>query len=272
MVGLVLISHSGDARRGSARHGRPGRRRRRSAGASRAGPTTGAWARAPRASTAAIRSTLDAGADDVLVLLDLGSAALSLELALEELPDDRPRADPHQRGAARRGRDPRGRPGQRRRRHRRGGHGRRRGGVDGQAAAMSRAGLTWPSSPSPSSTRPGSMPGRRPASSRRPAASPARIVIRHDGREADAKSLIALLGMTIRPSSEIVLAADGPDADDALAALAAELAPYVSPARLTPSRNGGGTAHVVPDPAPRSSAPRSSAPPSSCSSVPARCR
>ena len=54
------------------------------------------------------------------------------------------------------------------------------------------------------------------------------IVIRHDGREADAKSLIALLGMTIRPSSEIVLAADGPDADDALAALATELAPYVS--------------------------------------------
>ena len=56
------------------------------------------------------------------------------------------------------------------------------------------------------------------------------IVIRHDGREADAKSLIALLGLTIRPSSEVVLVADGPDADAALAALAAELAPYVSPA------------------------------------------
>ena len=56
-----------------------------------------------------------------------------------------------------------------------------------------------------------------------------RIVIRHDGREADAKSLIALLGLTIRPSSEVVLVADGPDADAALAALAAELAPYVSP-------------------------------------------
>ena len=42
--------------------------------------------------------------------------------------------------------------------------------------------------------------------------------------------LIALLGLTIRPSSEITLAADGPDADEALAALAAELAPYVSPA------------------------------------------
>jgi phosphotransferase system HPr (HPr) family protein len=57
-----------------------------------------------------------------------------------------------------------------------------------------------------------------------------RIVIREDGREADAKSLIALLGLTIRPSSEITLAADGPDADEALAALATELAPYVNSA------------------------------------------
>ena len=57
-----------------------------------------------------------------------------------------------------------------------------------------------------------------------------RIVIRHDGREADAKSLIALLGLTIRPASEITLSADGPDADEALAALAAELAPYVTSA------------------------------------------
>ena len=54
-----------------------------------------------------------------------------------------------------------------------------------------------------------------------------RIVIRDGDREADAKSLIALLGLTIRPSSEIVLAADGPDADAALAGLAAELAPYL---------------------------------------------
>lgn len=55
-----------------------------------------------------------------------------------------------------------------------------------------------------------------------------RIVLRQDGREADAKSLIALLGLTIRPESEITLMADGPDADAALAALGAELAPYVS--------------------------------------------
>jgi len=57
-----------------------------------------------------------------------------------------------------------------------------------------------------------------------------RIVIRLDGREADAKSLIALLGLAIRPSTEITLAADGPDADAAIAALEAELAPYVSQA------------------------------------------
>ncbi len=57
-----------------------------------------------------------------------------------------------------------------------------------------------------------------------------RIVIRHEGREADAKSLIALLGLTIRPSSEITLAAEGPDADEALTALAAELTPYVAAA------------------------------------------
>ena len=41
---------------------------------------------------AAIRSTLGSGADGVLVLLDLGSAVLSLELALDELePADRAR-------------------------------------------------------------------------------------------------------------------------------------------------------------------------------------
>ena len=46
---------------------------------------------APRIA-AALRSTLDASADGVLVLFDLGSAALSLELALEDLdPADRQR-------------------------------------------------------------------------------------------------------------------------------------------------------------------------------------
>ena len=50
-----------------------------------------------------------------------------------------------------------------------------------------------------------------------------RIAIRHDGREADAKSLIALLGLTIRPLAEITLTADGSDAAEALAALLEEL-------------------------------------------------
>jgi len=46
---------------------------------------------APRIA-AAIRSTLDATAGDVVVLLDLGSAALSLELAIEDLdPADQAR-------------------------------------------------------------------------------------------------------------------------------------------------------------------------------------
>ena len=57
-----------------------------------------------------------------------------------------------------------------------------------------------------------------------------RIVIRHDGHEADAKSLIALLGLAIRQSSEIVLAYDGPDADAAIAGLVTELAPYLGSA------------------------------------------
>jgi PTS hybrid protein len=42
---------------------------------------------APRIA-AALRTVLDAGVDHALVLLDLGSAALSLELALEELSDE----------------------------------------------------------------------------------------------------------------------------------------------------------------------------------------
>ena len=61
-----------------------------------------------------------------------------------------------------------------------------------------------------------------------------RIVLRYGGREADAKSLIALLGLTVRPSSEIVIDAEGPDAEAAIAALAAELAPYLGTPDLVP--------------------------------------
>jgi phosphotransferase system HPr (HPr) family protein len=57
-----------------------------------------------------------------------------------------------------------------------------------------------------------------------------RIVIRHGDREADAKSLISLLGLTLRPEAEITLVAEGADASAAIAALAEELAPYVRPA------------------------------------------
>jgi phosphotransferase system HPr-like phosphotransfer protein len=53
-------------------------------------------------------------------------------------------------------------------------------------------------------------------------------VIRNGEREADAKSLISLLGLAVRPSSEITVAAEGCDADEALAILAAELSPYVT--------------------------------------------
>jgi phosphocarrier protein HPr len=56
-----------------------------------------------------------------------------------------------------------------------------------------------------------------------------RIVLRSGERSVDVKSLIALLGLTIRPLTEITLTADGPDADDALAALVEELGPAVAP-------------------------------------------
>jgi len=56
-----------------------------------------------------------------------------------------------------------------------------------------------------------------------------RIVLRSGERMVDVKSLIALLGLTIRPMTEITLTAEGPDADDALAALVEELGPAVAP-------------------------------------------
>ncbi|MEW5991830.1 MAG: HPr family phosphocarrier protein [Chloroflexota bacterium] len=55
-----------------------------------------------------------------------------------------------------------------------------------------------------------------------------RVTVRHGDRAADAKSLIALLGLTIRPGSEIALEAEGPDAPDAIASLTAELAPFAA--------------------------------------------
>jgi phosphotransferase system HPr (HPr) family protein len=46
--------------------------------------------------------------------------------------------------------------------------------------------------------------------------------------EVDAKSLIAVLGLAIRPGSQIVLVTDGADADTALEELLAELSPFIS--------------------------------------------
>jgi phosphotransferase system HPr (HPr) family protein len=57
-----------------------------------------------------------------------------------------------------------------------------------------------------------------------------RITIQAAERTADVKSLIALLGLTIRPMAEITLTADGSDADAALAALVEELGSAVEPA------------------------------------------
>jgi phosphotransferase system HPr (HPr) family protein len=56
-----------------------------------------------------------------------------------------------------------------------------------------------------------------------------RIVIRQGDREANCKSLSGLLGLTVRPSTEITVSAEGPDALAALAALEEELLPYVTP-------------------------------------------
>ncbi len=65
-------------------------------------------------------------------------------------------------------------------------------------------------------------------------------------RTADAKSLIGVLGLTVRPASEIVLITDGPDAEAALDALTAELGPYLSSA----THEG-----AVPSPAARAAEP-----------------
>jgi phosphotransferase system HPr (HPr) family protein len=55
------------------------------------------------------------------------------------------------------------------------------------------------------------------------------ILIRTAERMADAKSLIALLGLTVGPGSIITIQAEGPDAEAALVALTDELTPFVTP-------------------------------------------
>jgi dihydroxyacetone kinase phosphotransfer subunit len=86
MVGLVLISHSGTLVEGLREMVA------QVAGddvpvATAGGTPDGRLGTSAPQIADAIRSTLDAGADHALVLLDLGSAALSLELALEEFDE-----------------------------------------------------------------------------------------------------------------------------------------------------------------------------------------
>ncbi len=57
-----------------------------------------------------------------------------------------------------------------------------------------------------------------------------RVAIEADGRSADAKSLLAILGLAVRPGCEIVLTAKGEDEARAVEELARELSPYVEPA------------------------------------------
>ncbi len=87
MIGLVLVSHSGtlvDGLRDMVAQVAGDEVPVATAGGTEDGRL---GTSAPRIA-AALRSVLDGGADAVLVLLDLGSAALSLELALEDLEAD----------------------------------------------------------------------------------------------------------------------------------------------------------------------------------------
>ena len=46
------------------------------------------------------------------------------------------------------------------------------------------------------------------------------IQLHNDGREADAKSVLLLLTLDVREGAHVVITAQGPDADEAVAALA----------------------------------------------------
>ena len=123
-----------------------------------------------------------------VVLLDLGSAALSLELALEELDaDDRARVR-DQRGAARRGGGPRGRPGEHRARR------------STKSPTAAEGAATMPKRRGPDDGRSDLSPSSTPSGLHaRPAARFVQAASRfassdrdpHGRREADAKSLIA---------------------------------------------------------------------------------
>jgi phosphoenolpyruvate---glycerone phosphotransferase subunit DhaM len=91
LVGLVLISHSGTLVTGLRDMVMQVAGDQVAVGIA-GGTEDGRLGTSAPQIAAALRSTLDSSADGVLVLFDLGSAALSLELALEDLdPADRDR-------------------------------------------------------------------------------------------------------------------------------------------------------------------------------------
>jgi phosphotransferase system HPr (HPr) family protein len=65
-----------------------------------------------------------------------------------------------------------------------------------------------------------------------------RVTVEHAGREADAKSLIGLLSLALRPGSLIELVAEGDDENEAITVLAGELAPYVREADTATTERG----------------------------------
>ena len=179
---------------------------------------------APRIAEA-LRSTLDASADDVLVLLDLGSAALSLELALEDLdPADRARVRISEAPLVEGASSPRSRPASARRSTRslpRRMAPRRCPSCRGPERCRDpprRRRPVRPPRPAGGPLRPGRQPVRQP--DRRPPGRPrGRRQEPHRPARSDDPPVVR-----DRPRRR------RPDAEAALAALAAELAPYVSQA------------------------------------------
>ena len=229
-MGLVLVSHSGTLVEGLrdmvaqvAGEDVPV--------ATAGGPRMGASGPAPRASPRR-SATLDAGADEALVLLDLGSA-----------PEPRARA--------------RGLSGGRSRTVRVSEAPSWRAPILAavQASVGRRSTRSWRPPPAPRrwpSCREVTMAEirlmvidpsglhARPAAQFVQAASrfASRIVLRQDGREADAKSLIALLGLTIRPSSEIHARGRRPRRGRGARRPGRGARPVRQPGRLTPPDHG----------------------------------
>ena len=101
MVALVLVGHSSqllDGLRAMLAQAAPGVRVRVAGGTG-----GGALGTSAPAILAALREVLVDARDGVVVMLDLGSAAMALEMALDDLPPGGPGARARQPGLARRG-------------------------------------------------------------------------------------------------------------------------------------------------------------------------